>query len=69
MSKSKKYQVLSPDGFSIDFNILYYRSLKQAKESLNNWIDRYKIQGYYSSSKFGRIDLIDLKDYCYLIES
>ena len=68
MSNNKKYQILSPDGFTIDFSISYYRSLKQAKQSFKTWLERYKTQGYYSSTKYGRIDLIDLEDYCQLIE-
>jgi hypothetical protein len=66
--KNRKYQILSPDGFTIDFNVNYYRSLKQAKQSFKTWLERYKTQGYYSSTKYGRIDLIDLEDYCQLIE-
>jgi hypothetical protein len=66
--KNRKYQILSPDGFSIDFNVNYYRSIKQAKQSFKTWLERYKTQGYYSSTKYGRIDLTDLEDYCQLIE-
>jgi hypothetical protein len=66
-SKAKKYQILSPDGFTIDFNITYYKSIKQAKEALKNWLQRYKVQGYYSSSKYGKIDLLNIEDYCQLI--
>ena len=66
--KNRKYQILSPDGFTIDFNVNYYRSIKQAKQSFKTWLERYKTQGYYSSTKYGRIDLIDLEDYCQLIE-
>ena len=66
--KNKKYQILSPDGFSIDFNVNYYRSIKQAKQSFKTWLERYKTQGYYSSTKYGRIDLTDLECYCTLIE-
>lgn len=67
-SKSKKYQILSPDGFTIDFNISYYKSKKQALAALKTWLNRYKIQGYYSSTQYGRIHLLDLQDYCQLVE-
>jgi AAA+ superfamily predicted ATPase len=66
-SKAKKYQILSPDGFTIDCNTTYYKSIKQAKEAFKNWLQRYKIQGYYSSSKYGKIDLSNLEEYCQLI--
>lgn len=67
-SKTKKYQILSPDGFNIDFSISYYKSKKEALTALKNWLNRYKIHGYYSSTQYGRINLLDLQDYCQLIE-
>ena len=60
----KKYQVLSPDGFTIEFDKWYYRSMKKAVEAFNNWRDRFNNQGYYSSVKYGRIPLDDLHNYC-----
>jgi AAA+ superfamily predicted ATPase len=67
-TKNKKYQILSPDGFTIDFNISYYRSIKQAKQAFKIWTERYKEQGFYSSSKYGRIHFLDIEDFCQLIE-
>jgi len=61
---ASKYQVISPDGFRIDFSKSTYPSLKAAKEAFKNWKKGYERQGYYSSSKHGRIDLNDLEDYC-----
>lgn len=61
---ASKYQVISPDGFRIDFSKATYPSLKAAKEAFNKWKKGYEHQGYYSSSKHGRIDLNDLEDYC-----
>jgi len=63
-----KYQILSPDGFTIDFNIQFYRTKKAALQSLDNWILRYKIQGYYSSNNYGKIHYLDIKDYCQFIK-
>ena len=60
----KKYQVLSPDGFTIDFHKPYYTSQKKAIEAFEKWKKRYEQQGYYSSTPFGRIDLEDLHEYC-----
>lgn len=62
-SQRKKYIVLSPDGFTIDFQKAYYTSRKKAIEAFQNWKERFQIQGYYSSSS-GRIALEDLEDYC-----
>lgn len=64
MSTTKKYTVLSPDGFTIEREPTYYRSRKKSIEAFNDWKKRYEVQGYYSSSIHGRIDLLDLEDYC-----
>ena len=63
-SLKSKYQVISPDGFRIDFETPYYPTLKKAKEAFEKWKEKYERQGYYSSSQYGRIDLDELKDYC-----
>jgi hypothetical protein len=62
MSKYK-YVVLSPDGFTIEFEHPYYTSLKKALDAFDKWMKRYEVQGYYSSNK-GRIPLNELIDYC-----
>jgi hypothetical protein len=58
-----KYVVLSPDGFTIEFEHPYYTSLKKALDAFDKWMKRYEVQGYYSSNK-GRIPLNELIDYC-----
>jgi hypothetical protein len=63
-----KYQILSPDGFTIEFDKPYYKSQKQALNSLTNWIERYRMQGYYSSRMYGRIDLSEIQNYCQFIK-
>ncbi len=66
MSK-RKYQVLSPDGFTIERDVVTYTSRKKAMEAFNQWKNNYKQQGYYSSTNYGRIDLLDLEDFCQFI--
>lgn len=63
-----KYQVLSPDGFTIEREVTHYTSKKKAIESFLKWKENYVRQGYYSSVKFGRIDLSDLVEYCQINE-
>jgi hypothetical protein len=63
-NQRKKYQVLSPDGFTIEFDKWTYPSMKQAKESFSRWAKGYINQGYYSSSRYGRIPLNELENYC-----
>lgn len=60
-----KYVVLSPDGFTIEFEHPYYTSLKKALDALDKWMKRYEVQGYYSSNR-GRIPLGELPDHCTL---
>jgi hypothetical protein len=63
----KTYDILSPDGFSISATETY-TSKKQAIKAFDEWKKRYEIQGYYSSTKYGRIHLSELQNYCQLIE-
>jgi len=61
---SKRYQVLSPDGFTIEFGVWAYPSKKKAKEAFEKWKERYALQGYYSSANYGRIPLSELERFC-----
>lgn len=62
--KKQKFDVLSPDGFSIYCKT--YSSEKKAMESFMEWKKRYEIQGYYSSNN-GRILLNELRNYIKII--
>jgi hypothetical protein len=57
-----KIEVLSPDGFTIEFGKPYYPSKKKALEAFDKWKKRYELQGYYSSNN-GRIPLCDLEEH------
>ena len=59
-----KYEVLSPDGFTIEFDKPYYTSKEKAMIAFHEWKERYKRQGYYSSNNYGRIPLDQLENYC-----
>ena len=59
-----KYNYLSPDGFTITPG--GYDTQEEAKAGLLKWVDRFKVQGYYSSNT-GRISLKDLAGKCKLI--
>jgi hypothetical protein len=63
----KKFDVISPDGFSIDREATY-TSRKKALKAFEAWKERYKAQGYYSSANHGRIALEDLHEYCNIKE-
>lgn len=64
--KTTKYDVISPDGFSIHFSDTY-RSKKKAREAFEAWKKQFERQGYYSSVKYGRIPLADLENYVSLV--
>jgi len=60
----KMYQVLSPDGITLEFGINYYSSKKKMFEAFDKWKKRFTHQGYYSSNQFGRLPLCELENYC-----
>jgi hypothetical protein len=62
----KTYRILSPDGFDIERDRTYKESeLYQAGQ---DFLARYKAQGYYSNSNREHIELEDLLDECQIIE-
>jgi hypothetical protein len=65
--KRNKYQVLSPDGFTIERDVVSYPSKKKALEAFTKWKENYSRQGYYSSVNYGKIHLSDLVDYCQFV--
>jgi hypothetical protein len=67
MAKRKKYDVLSPDGFSIIYSKTY-TSKKKAFETAKEWAKGFERQGYYSSPKYGKIPLKEIVEYCSLVE-
>ena len=66
MATVTKYDVLSPDKFSISFDEVW-DTPEEAKEALKKWIGRYKQQGYYSTSNRERIPLDELETWCDII--
>lgn len=64
---NKRLNVISPDGFSIEYDGAY-TSIEEAESAFNQWKQRYNRQGYYSSTTQGRIPLEDLEEYCTLVE-
>lgn len=61
--KADRFIILSPDGFPIERDKAYYRSLNALHTAFVLWKERFREQGYYSSNR-GRIPLEDLLDYC-----
>lgn len=62
----RRYRILSPDGFDISFDKTY--SIDEILPAFEEFKNRYKAQGYYSTSNRERINLDDLQDYCTLVE-
>lgn len=63
--KKVRYDVISPDGFSIHREGTF-PSVAAAKKALALWAKRYEMQGYYSSAR-GRIALTALPSYCKIV--
>ncbi len=61
---ANKYDLLSPDGFSIDREETY-PTMKAARTAFKEWKKRFEQQGYYSSNK-GRIPLDELDQHMVL---
>jgi len=61
-----KYQVLSPDGFTIEHKPTY-TSKKAVKLAIARFISKYKEQGYYSQTCYNgyrrQISIVELPDY------
>jgi hypothetical protein len=66
MVTKTKYDVLSPDGFSISFDETW-DTPDEASKALDKWVERYKQQGYYSTSNRERIPLDELTTWCTIV--
>ena len=60
---TEKFQIISPDGFTIERDQISYDKA-DVEPAFNKWKCRFESQGYYSSVKYGRIDLSELINYC-----
>ena len=63
-----KYQVLSPDGITLDYFTDAYHGIDEATKAFKAWAKPFKGQGYFSSARHGRIDLLDLQDFCEFVK-
>lgn len=59
----EKFVILSPDGFPIERDKAYYRTLNELHTAFVIWKERFQTQGYYSSNR-GRIPLEELLEEC-----
>jgi outer membrane protein assembly factor BamA len=62
----KTYRIISPDGFDIERDTTYKK--EDIKDAIKRFKERYKAQGYYSTSNREHISLKDLSDYIEIIE-
>lgn len=63
---TNKYRILSPDGFDIERDTTYTE--KEIDNALQRFVDRYTLQGYYSTGDRERIPLSDIIQNCQLIK-
>jgi hypothetical protein len=66
--KMKRYQVLSPDGITVEHDKSSYGSLREAKKAAHRFAKNYKAQGYYSQTCYNgynrHIPVDQIPDYC-----
>lgn len=62
-TQKEKFVILSPDGFPIERDKAYYRTLNELHKAFVIWKERFVLQGYYSSNR-GRIPLDNLLEEC-----
>lgn len=65
-NNKEKWDVISPDGFSIHFSDTY-PTKESAMFAFTDWKKRFEQQGYYSSNN-GRIPLDELEQHCKIIK-
>ena len=65
-NNKEKWDVISPDGFSIHFSDTY-PTKEGAMFAFNDWKKQFERQGYYSSNN-GRIPLDELEQHCRIIK-
>jgi len=64
----ESFNILSPDGFPIERDKVY-STPEKAWKALEEWMERYKQQGYYSMSNRERLPLDEIKENCTLIKN
>ena len=62
-----KFDVISPDGFPISCEP--FASANEAQDSIPFWCERFKHQGYYSTSSREKISLEELPHRLRIVES
>lgn len=66
MATVTKYDVLSPDNISISFD-KQWDSPEDAQKAADNWVERYRQQGYYLTTNGERIPFDELIRYCTIV--
>ena len=67
MAKKGTFTVLSPDGFPLERDT-EYKNKKEAQEAIEKFVDKYRAQGYYSTTVRVRIPIHEIEENCRLVE-
>jgi hypothetical protein len=62
------FDVLSPDGISIN-PVETYPTRAAAESALRAWVGRFEWQGFYSTSRWERIQLDEIAGRCRIVEA
>lgn len=66
-TKLVRYDVISPDGFSIS-RTEYYCSKAEAFAAFEKWKQNFEQQGYYSTADWEHIPVHQLHEFCTLVK-
>jgi hypothetical protein len=67
MAKKGTYIVLSPDGFPLERDA-EYKNLAEVQEAIERFVDKYRTQGFYSTTVRVRIPIEEIEENCKLVE-
>lgn len=69
MAKKGTFTVLSPDGFPLEMDV-EYKNMAEVQVAIEKFVDRYRIQGYYSQSitKVRQIPIHEIEAECRIVE-
>jgi len=67
MAKKQKFIVMSPDGFPIERDVAY-KNLAEVQEAIERFVDRYRTQGYYSTTVRRRLPIDEIEENCRIVE-
>lgn len=67
MAKKRTFIVISPDGFPLERDV-EYKDKEEAAQAIDKFVDKYRSQGYYSTTVRVRIPIEKIEENCRIVE-